>query len=105
MAVAVAADVQQREAGAALQSGAGRGSPHPHCRRGQDAAGRPSGTTVQLADPLGQAHLTALGAVLQIEHLLGADAPPAGVYLGEALLDPEHACRQLRAEGVEITAV
>ncbi|QOD82383.1 saccharopine dehydrogenase NADP-binding domain-containing protein [Chromobacterium haemolyticum] len=72
---------------------------------GKDAAGRPCEKTVQLADPLGQSHLTALGAVLQIEHLLGADAPPAGVYLGEALLDPEQACRQLRGEGVEITAV
>ncbi len=69
---------------------------------GKDANGRPCRKVVQVVDPLGQTHLTALGVVLQIENLLGPHAPPAGIYLGEAMVDPAHARRQLQAENVRL---
>ncbi|WP_079433968.1 hypothetical protein [Zoogloea sp. LCSB751] len=69
---------------------------------GKDVDGRPRRKEVQVVDPLGQTHLTALGTVLQIENLLAPDGPAPGIYLGEALVDPAHACRQLQEEGVRI---
>ncbi|MGO4741592.1 hypothetical protein AB4099_34145 [Bosea sp. 2KB_26] len=69
--------------------------------KGRDGAGKSATESVHIIDPAGQTHLTALGAVLQVENLLSA-APPAGSYLGEALLDPAYVSRQLQNEGVGI---
>lgn len=68
--------------------------------KGHDVAGKAVTKTLHITDPAGQTHLTALGAVLQIENLLRPDAPPAGSYLGEAIVDPAYAYRQLEKEGV-----
>lgn len=68
--------------------------------------GHPSGgrsRTVQMMDPAGQTHLTALGAVFQIEAIMGLHGPAtsAGVHLGEGA-DPACAVQMLRSEGVSI---
>lgn len=58
-----------------------------------------------VSDPLGQAHLTALGALIGAERLLGLDgAPPpaSGLHFPERLVDPHRALEQLRAFGVRI---
>ncbi len=46
---------------------------------GNDINGSPKTTTTTIVDPQGQTHLTALGALIQLERLLGLDeaAPPA----------------------------
>lgn len=81
----------------------GPGAPHQVCI---DLVGRQAGAPlrrrIQLQDPLGQTHLTAVGAVLQVECLLQEQAPPAGLHYGEALLakHPLHAA--LAAEGVTV---
>ncbi|KQU88122.1 hypothetical protein ASD00_29385 [Ensifer sp. Root31] len=69
---------------------------------GRDETGKYCTETMQIIDPAGQTHLTALGAVLQIENLLSASAPPAGSYLGEALLEPAYVLMQLKNEGVSV---
>ena len=54
--------------------------------KGWDSNRQRKGITVRICDPLGQTHLTALGAVAQFERLIGADgapAPTAGVYFPE----------------------
>lgn len=59
---------------------------------------------VQVVDPEGQTRLTALGAVVQIERLLGRLGPAleAGAHLGEAMPDPAPAIALLKSEGVRI---
>lgn len=71
---------------------------------GRDGQGEAVRRTVQLVDPEGQTRLTALGAVVQIERLLGRLGPAleAGVHLGEAMADPAPAIALLRSEGVRI---
>lgn len=55
--------------------------------------------------PLGQAHLTALGAMLGAERILGLDgaaAPAAGLHFPENTIDPHRAMSRLREFGVNI---
>jgi hypothetical protein len=72
---------------------------------GRDAQGETIRRTVQVVDPEGQTHLTALGAVIQIERLLGRLGPALepGVHLGEAMPDPAPATALLKSEGVRIS--
>lgn len=72
---------------------------------GRDAQGETIRQTVQVVDPEGQTHLTALGAVVQIERLLGRLGPALepGVHLGEAMPDPALATALLKSEGVCIS--
>lgn len=72
---------------------------------GLDAQGETIRQTVQVVDPDGQTHLTALGAVVQIERLLGRLGPALepGVHLGEAMPDPALATALLKSEGVRIS--
>ena len=72
---------------------------------GCSAQGETIRRTVQVVDPDGQTHLTALGAVIQIERLLGRLGPAleAGVHLGEAMPDPGPATALLKSEGVRIS--
>ena len=72
---------------------------------GCSAQGETIRRTVQVVDPDGQTHLTALGAVIQIERLLGRLGPAleAGVHLGEAMPDPAPATALLKSEGVRIS--
>ena len=73
---------------------------------GRSAQGEAMRRTVQVVDPEGQTHLTALGAVVQIERLLGRLGPALdpGVHLGEAMPDPALATALLKSEGVRISA-
>lgn len=57
-------------------------------------------TTVR--DEAGQAHLTAAGAVLQIERILGPAGPPVGVSFPEQSEDPARDVATLRSLGVRI---
>ncbi|MFP2933543.1 hypothetical protein ACLESO_52060 [Pyxidicoccus sp. 3LG] len=61
-------------------------------------------TRIEVVDPRGQAHLTAVGALLGVERLLGLDGAPspgAGVWFPEHDPRPEHALETLRACGVQ----
>lgn len=55
-------------------------------------------------DAAGQAHLTAIGALISLERTLGLDgfAPPAGLYFPEQHPDPARAIETLRACGAAI---
>ena len=44
--------------------------------RGREAGGREVGRRVAVGDPLGQTHLTAVAALVQLERLLGLDGAP-----------------------------
>ena len=70
-----------------------------------DAAGGGELSRVHAVDPSGQAHLTALGAVISLERVLGLDgAPgePAGVRFPEQHPDLDRALETLRRHGVEL---
>lgn len=84
----------------------GEGAPH-RVRIGLEGRGDQGETirrVVQMVDPEGQTHMTALGVVIQIERLLGRLGPvvEAGVQLGEAMSDPAPAIALLREEGLRI---
>ncbi|MCP3136771.1 saccharopine dehydrogenase family protein [Pyxidicoccus xibeiensis] len=70
-----------------------------------DVEGARGRTRIEVVDPRGQAHLTAVGALLGVERLLGLDGappPPAGVWFPEHEPRAEHALAALRACGVEV---
>lgn len=80
----------------------GTGAPH---RLVITAAGGGRCVTARVTDQIGQAHLTAVGAAVQIERLLGLDGgpvPAAGAVLGEALIEPALLIRRLTEEGVVV---
>ncbi|MFJ6934863.1 saccharopine dehydrogenase [Streptomyces sp. NPDC101132] len=60
--------------------------------------------TATLTDPRGQAHLTAVGALLGLRRILGTDGapPPSGLAFPEQHPDPASALASLAAEGVVI---
>ncbi|MDP9842470.1 hypothetical protein J2853_001681 [Streptosporangium lutulentum] len=75
---------------------------------GRDDRDMPAALRTVVSDPLGQAHLTALGVLIGIERVLGLDGalpPGAGVVLPETAIDPVRALSRLRAFGVGITTV
>ena len=73
-----------------------------------DITGSRAGTPVHdrtlVSDPLGQAHLTALGVLIGAERLLGLDGdrPPEGLIFPESIIDPDRAVARLRNFGVQI---
>lgn len=72
---------------------------------GKDAQGQAAARRILLSDPHGQAHLTALGAFIGAERLLGLDGaepPLAGLHFPEGAIDPEQAVARLRAFGVRL---
>jgi len=83
----------------------GDGAPHEivvHVS-GKDGQGHGVHQTLSLADPQGQTHLTAVGAVHMAERILGLDGAPAargGVIYAEALGDPARLEALLALEGV-----
>ncbi|MFF2046019.1 saccharopine dehydrogenase [Kitasatospora sp. NPDC058170] len=60
--------------------------------------------SAQVEDRAGQAHLTAVGALLGLRRVLGTDgaAPPAGVAFPEQTPRPEHVATDLAALGVTV---
>jgi hypothetical protein len=72
---------------------------------GADSAGRATSRTVAIGDPLGQTHLTAVAALIQLERLLGLDgaaAPPPGLAYPDSAPQLESALRVLRHFGVTV---
>ncbi len=70
--------------------------------------GRPVRTRTSIVDPLGQANLTALGALIVCERVLGLDAAPVplgGLWLPETLVDAATAVNRLQKKGVDISTV
>ena len=60
----------------------------------------------EIVHPQGQAPLTALGVALAVERLLGlsgGDAPQAGLYLPEVLIDPAYYVRRMKEFGTVFT--
>ncbi|MBY9068160.1 NAD-dependent epimerase/dehydratase family protein [Hyphomonas sp. WL0036] len=76
-----------------------------------DIAGIRAGASVHhrtlVTDPLGQAHLTALGVLIAAERVLGLDGdrPPKGLVFPESTIDPDKAVARLRAFGVSIQSL
>ncbi|SNT45989.1 hypothetical protein [Actinacidiphila glaucinigra] len=73
---------------------------------GQDVHGRPLARRTTISDGRGQAHLTALGALIGVERVLGLDGGeqlPAGLTMPERVIDPSHAVDRLRQFGVTVT--
>ncbi|ATB45273.1 saccharopine dehydrogenase NADP-binding domain-containing protein [Corallococcus macrosporus] len=69
-----------------------------------DVEGARGALRIEVVDPKGQAHLTAVGALLGVERLLGRDGAPAlaaGVWLPEHDARPELALAVLRDCGVQ----
>jgi saccharopine dehydrogenase-like NADP-dependent oxidoreductase len=72
---------------------------------GTDKAGRPLRVRSSIIDPLGQTHMTAAGAVAQVERVLGLHArttPPVGVSLPDQTIDLAAALEALQEMGVSI---
>lgn len=75
---------------------------------GRGGDGAPLAGRAVVSDPAGQAHLTALGALIGAERVLGLDGappPPAGLCFPENVIEPGIAMARLRAFGVEIEGV
>lgn len=83
----------------------GEGAPHriEIAATGHDRQGTPVQRTLSLVDPLGQTHLTAAGAVVQAERVLGLHGhakAPAGLQLAEALTEGAPLRRALEEMGI-----
>ncbi|MEM6256003.1 MAG: saccharopine dehydrogenase [Cyanobacteria bacterium P01_D01_bin.156] len=75
---------------------------------GQDANGSARTVTATIVDPQGQTHLTALGALVQLERLLGLDkgVPPApGIVFPDTAPQIEQALQILNHFGVSVSQV
>ena len=73
---------------------------------GADESGNPRTVRAGVVDQKGQTHLTALGALVQVERLLGLDgAPPPGAAIVYPDVAPQidHATQVLRDFGVAVT--
>ncbi|MFI5611680.1 saccharopine dehydrogenase NADP-binding domain-containing protein [Amycolatopsis sp. NPDC051903] len=71
--------------------------------RGTGHDGRPAATRFVVSDPLGQAHLTALGVLIGVERILALDGSEPlgpGIHLPERVIDAERAIERLRSFGV-----
>ncbi len=72
---------------------------------GIDRVGQQKSLTATIADPKGQTHLTALGATIQLERLLGLDgapAPAAGIIFPETTPQLDAALKLLNDFGVSV---
>ncbi|MBM7842548.1 saccharopine dehydrogenase family protein [Herpetosiphon giganteus] len=72
---------------------------------GRDAAGNPQQLTKTIVDPQGQTHLTAVGAVIQLETMVGLDGSPAldaGIYFPETAPKLAYALERMQQLGVEL---
>ncbi|MEM9770200.1 MAG: saccharopine dehydrogenase [Cyanobacteria bacterium P01_D01_bin.73] len=75
---------------------------------GRDIHGAEMTQAVAIADPQGQTHLTALGALMQLERLLGLDGanpPEASIIYPDKNPQIEHALQLLQEFGVTVSLV
>ena len=73
---------------------------------GTDQVGEPSSIRATVSDPLGQTHLTAVGALVQLERLLGLDGaalPAPGVVFPDTAPQTDAALQTLEHFGVSVT--
>jgi len=73
---------------------------------GLDPSGEARSVRATLSDPLGQTHLTAVGALVQLERLLGLDGaapPPPGLIYPDSAPQIQAARRTLETFGVSMT--
>ena len=71
---------------------------------GKDVQGLAQKVTATIVDPQGQTHLTALGALIQLERLLGLDAatsPKPGIHFPDTEPQIDHALQILKKFGGE----
>ena len=92
----------------ALAFNPGPGAPHEVRIEltGQGADGADVRIVVTILDALGQTHMTAAGAAMQVERLLGLDGrspPPAGLGYPDQAADPDAGVAALRRLGVTIS--
>jgi hypothetical protein len=92
----------------ALLYNPGQGAPHAVVVEvaGWDAQGRAQTARATLVDPQGQTHLTALGALVQLERLLGLDgAPPPSpaIVYPDSAPQVDAALQTFRALGAQVT--
>jgi hypothetical protein len=74
--------------------------------KGTDQTGAPRSIRSTVSDPLGQTHLTAVGALVQLQRLLGLDgaAPPArGLVFPDTAPQTDAALQTLARFGVSVT--
>ncbi len=86
----------------------GSGAPHQVVVdvEGQDPSGDARSVRATVSDPLGQTHLTAVGALVQLERLLGLDGaapPPPGLHYPDSAPQLQAARRTLDQFGVAMT--
>lgn len=75
---------------------------------GTDADGNPKSIRATVADPQGQSHLTAVGALIQLERLLGLDGappPPPGIVYPDTAPQIDVALKALAEFGVSICGI
>jgi len=75
---------------------------------GKDVENSPQQTIVTIVDPKGQTHLTALGALLQLDRLLGLDgaqSPDPGVVYPDTEPQIDHGLRLLAQFGVTVSGL
>jgi len=85
----------------------GNGAPHEIVIRvaGENAGGTALVRRMTIIDPLGQTHMTAAGAVAQIERILGfrgRELPSPGISFPEQAKDLDHGFATLREMGIAI---
>lgn len=85
----------------------GEGAPHEIVIeiRGEDSASQKRVLTARVADPLGQTHLTAIGALIQLERILGLDGSPAttGVQFPDTAPQTVAALAVLQQFGIDVS--
>lgn len=92
----------------ALLYNPGEGGPHEIVIElsGSEKNGDPRSVRATIVDPDGQTHLTALGATMHLERVLGLDGaapPPAGILFPETKPHLESGLQLLRDFGVAVT--
>lgn len=111
LSLAAATEARDIRVGLALGVSSARAAGRPFAHEfaieleGVDVAGAPKTVRWRGAHPRGQAPITALGVALGLERLLGlkGEAPAAGLYLPERLIDPDAYLKAFADIGGELT--
>lgn len=73
--------------------------------QGTDHTAKPVQLRATVLDPKGQTHLTAVGAAIQLDRLLGLDgasAPSSSIVFPDTAPQTSHALKVLRSSGIEV---
>jgi hypothetical protein len=110
LSLAAATDARDIRVGLALGVSSARAAGRPFAHElaieleGLGLDGAPLNLRRTISHPRGQGPITALGVALSLERLLGlkGEAPAAGLYLPEHLIDPDDYLKALTAFGGEV---